>query len=72
LKDLCRNNKEQKNQRVRTTAQRNGVKLWEIAQELKMNDGNFSRLLRTQLPPEVEQKILKIIEKLSTREGVTE
>ena len=32
-----------KNKDIREYAKRHGVKLWQIAAELNMNDGNFSR-----------------------------
>lgn len=57
-----------KNQDVRMAAKQAGVFLWEIAAELGVNDGNFSRKLRKELPDAEKEKIMGIIEKLS-REG---
>jgi hypothetical protein len=53
------------NKKIRELAKEKGVKLWQIADKLLLNDGNFSRLLRHELPKEKEQKILDIINKLS-------
>ena len=53
------------NTEIRQKATRNGVKLWQIADKLGMNDGNFSRKLRHELPAEEKEKILSIIEDLA-------
>ena len=50
---------------VREAALRKGVYLWEIAQELGVTDGTFSRKLRKELSQEETQKILEIIERLA-------
>lgn len=41
-----------------------GVKLWQIAERYGLNDGNFSRKLRHELPSEEKSKILSIISEL--------
>ena len=38
-----------KNSEIRNQAKKSGVCLWQIAEELKMQDSNFSRLLRHEL-----------------------
>lgn len=53
------------NQDVRQAAKRAGVFLWQIAARYGINDGNFSRKLRKELPVEEKQKILGIIESLT-------
>lgn len=59
------------NQEIRSEAKRAGVRLWEIAERLGVNDGNFSRKLRRELNPEERRKILAIINDLETeRMGV--
>ena len=59
------------NQDIRTAAKEAGVFLWEIAARYGINDGNFSRKLRKELPVEEKQKILGIIEGLAQeRQGV--
>lgn len=50
---------------VREAALRNGILLWQIAEELGVSDGTFSRKLRKELPPEETQKILSIIDRLA-------
>lgn len=58
-----------KNQDIRQAAERAGVKLWQIADKLGINDGNFSRRLRRELDAEEKSKVLSVIEELS-REAV--
>jgi hypothetical protein len=57
------------NKKIRELAKEKGVKLWQIADKLQLNDGNFSRLLRHELPKEKEQQILNIIYELSEERG---
>ena len=60
------------NGEIRAEAKRMGVKLWEIAEQFGMNDGNFSRKLRRELPEQEKQKILKIIQEVAAqRSGVS-
>lgn len=53
-----------KNLEIRNLAFQNNLRLWQIAEKLNINDGNFSRLLRKELNNEKKEKILKIIEEL--------
>ena len=53
-----------KNKDIREAAKAAGVKLWQIAEKLGINDGNFSRKLRFELSETEKAKILKIIEEL--------
>ena len=57
------------NKDVRQAAASAGVRLWQIAAAIGLNDGNFSRKLRMELPVEEKQKIFGIIEKLSKEAG---
>lgn len=52
------------NYEIRERAKSAGVKLWQIAEVLGMNDGNFSRKLRRELPLNEQQKIFEIIDRL--------
>lgn len=52
------------NSRIRESAKRNGVFLWQVAEKLGLNDGNFSRLLRRELPEEEQTRILGMIEEI--------
>lgn len=54
-----------KNIDIREYAKKKGVKLWQIASALHINDGNFSRKLRQELPNEMKQKIFQIIDQIS-------
>lgn len=50
---------------IREATKKAGVRLWEVAAEYGMNDGNFSRKLRLELPKEEKEKILAIIDRLA-------
>lgn len=58
----------QKNIEVRSAAASAGVKLWQIADAIGVNDGNFSRKLRKEFTPEEKERILEIIDRIS-KEG---
>lgn len=51
---------------IRQAAKAAGIKLYQIAAEIGLNDGNFSRRLRRELPDTEKQKIFEIIAKLSS------
>mgnify|MGYP004457013351 FL=1 len=53
------------NLEIREAAKENGVFLWQIAEVYGVNDGNFSRKLRKELPKEEKEKIMGIIEQLA-------
>lgn len=50
---------------IREKAKQNNVKLWEVAEKLNINDGNFSRKLRKELPTAEKERILSIIEDIA-------
>lgn len=52
---------------IRQAAKEAGVRLYEIAHEYGVNDGNFSRKLRWELPETEKAKIMQIIRTLSKR-----
>lgn len=52
------------NQDLRQAAKESGIKLWQIAEIYGLNDGNFSRKLRKELPAEEKEKIRSIIAQL--------
>ncbi len=57
---------------IRTKAKECGVKLWQIAEKLGMNDVNFSRKLRYELSAEDKETILNIIDDINNGvEGVS-
>ena len=55
------------NQDIRTRAKDRGVMLWEIAAELGVNDGNFSRKLRRELPDDLKTEIYSIIDRVAAQ-----
>ena len=58
-----------KNKDIREAAKRAGVCLWEVAERLGMNDGNFSRKLRKELSSQEREKIMEIINELAKEKG---
>ena len=54
-----------RNEEIRSAAKNAGVCLWEVAAAYGINDGNFSRKLRQELPQEEKEKILAIIDRLA-------
>lgn len=61
-----------KNQDIRVKAKEKKVRLWQIADKLNINDGNFSRLLRHQLSKEKKEQIFKIIDELAKGGGAND
>lgn len=57
------------NMDIRQAAAGAGVRLWQIADAIGLNDGNFSRKLRKELPEDEKRKIFGIIENLSKEVG---
>ena len=53
------------NKKIRTYAKEKNVHLWQIADELNITDGNFSRKLRRELPEKEKQQMFGIIEQLA-------
>lgn len=53
-----------RNKEIREAAKQSGIRLWQIAERLGVNDGNFSRKLRRELPQEEREKIMGIIAEL--------
>lgn len=53
------------NRDIRDAAKEANVFLWQIADRIGVNDGNFSRRLRRELTPEEKKKIMAIIKELA-------
>lgn len=53
------------NKDIREYAAERGIRLWQIAEAIGINDGNFSRKLRRELPQAEKEKILNIIDGLA-------
>ena len=58
------------NSQIRNRARETGVKLWEIADRYGVNDGNFSRKLRRELPVEERERILRLIDEIAAEREV--
>lgn len=58
-----------KNKDLREYAKNKGVKLWEVAEKYGVNDGNFSRKLRRELPADEKEKIISIIDEIAAERG---
>ena len=56
------------NKDIRNAAGGYGIRLWQVAGAIGMNESAFSRKLRKELPQEEKEKILAVIEKLA-KEG---
>ena len=54
-----------KNKKIREAAAAAGVRLWEIAERYGVNDGNFSRKLRRELPDDEREHVLSIIDEIA-------
>lgn len=53
------------NKDIRDYAKKHNIKLWQIASKLHINDGNFSRKLRVELPEDKKAEIRMIIDELA-------
>lgn len=53
------------NKEIRIAARDAGVRLWQVAERIGMNDGNFSRKLRRELPDQEKKDVLEIIKTLA-------
>lgn len=54
---------------IRATAKTSGVYLWQIAEQLGINDSTFSRKLRKELSTEEKATIYGIIARISSKES---
>lgn len=52
------------NMDIRNIIKESNLKYWQVADSIGLNDGNFSRLLRKELPKEKKEEILQAINKL--------
>ncbi len=53
------------NKEIRNAAGGCGIRLWQVAEAIGMNESAFSRKLRKELPQDEKQKILKVIDNLT-------
>ena len=54
---------------VKQLAKQNGVYLWQIAEKLGINDGNYCRKLRKPLSDEDTAKVLAAIDQLKAEQA---
>lgn len=54
---------------VKQIAKKNGVYLWQIAEKLGLNDGNFSRKLRKPLSEADTKSVLDAVEQLKAEQA---
>jgi len=54
---------------IRNEIEKSGLKYWEVAYKLNINDGNFSRKLRKELPEAEKANIKMAIERLKKEKG---
>lgn len=57
------------NNEIRTKAKEKSVKLWQLADELKISEPTITRKLRHELPEEEKNKILALIETIAERKS---
>lgn len=55
------------NQDIKNYAKSKGVRLWQIAAVLHINDSNFSRKLRKELSEAQKQEIIQIIDRIAEK-----
>lgn len=53
------------NNEVRNAAGGCGIRLWQVAEAIGMNESAFSRKLRKELPQEEKDRLIAVIEKLA-------
>ena len=53
------------NQLIRDYAKISGVKLWEVAERLNIQDTNLSKMLRHQLSDDKENELMVIIDQIA-------
>lgn len=54
-----------KNIEIRRAAAMYGLRLWQVAEAVGLNDSAFSRKLRRELSPEDKERVLAAIEELA-------
>ena len=58
------------NEKLKAYAKEREVFLWQIAERLSLQDSNFSKKLRRELPEEERERILAIIDQIAAERGV--
>ena len=58
------------NEKLKVYAKEREVFLWQIAERLSLQDSNFSKKLRRELPEEERKRILEIIDQIAAEREV--
>lgn len=58
------------NEKLKVYAKEREVFLWQIAERLSLQDSNFSKKLRRELPVEERERILEIIDQIAAEREV--
>ncbi len=58
------------NEKIKRYAAGKGVRLWQLAEAINMQDSNFSRKLRHELNEDETQRILRRIDEIAASQGV--
>ena len=59
------------NKDIREAIKSAGLKSWQVAYSLGLQDSNFSKMLRIELPDEKKERILSVIRKLNAERRVS-
>ena len=54
------------NKTIRSAVKSSGIRQWQIAEALGINEFSFSRMLRHELPQIKQEQILKVIDQIKT------
>ena len=55
-----------KNKKIREAVKQHGIRMWQVAEALGMQDSAFSRKLRHELPEDEQKQIIGVICELAT------
>ena len=53
-----------KNEEIKNSIKNAGLKLWQVAEKLNLNDGNFSRKLRKEFTDDEKKRVYEAIQVL--------
>ncbi len=54
---------------IRNTINQNNLRHWEVAEAMGISDAYFSKLMRRQLPGDMESKVLAVIDDIARMKG---
>ena len=53
------------NKEIREQAKMKNVRLWQVAEKMRLSDASFSRKMRRELPQQEKESILNLIDNLA-------